>query len=57
VEVLAAASGVTETIDNGALLFALPIAVIAGLVSFFSPCVLPLGSFVWISRSLVRVCR
>ncbi|MER6613438.1 cytochrome c biogenesis CcdA family protein [Streptomyces xantholiticus] len=41
-EVLAAASGVTETINEGALLLALPIAVLAGLVSFFSPCVLPL---------------
>ncbi|MFC9756794.1 cytochrome c biogenesis CcdA family protein [Streptomyces sp. NPDC056921] len=27
---------------NGALLVALPLAVLAGLVSFFSPCVLPL---------------
>ncbi|MEU0086845.1 cytochrome c biogenesis protein CcdA [Streptomyces sp. NPDC006274] len=39
---LAAASGVTETISGGALLLALPIALLAGLVSFFSPCVLPL---------------
>jgi cytochrome c-type biogenesis protein len=39
---LAAASGVTETISEGALLLALPIALLAGLVSFFSPCVLPL---------------
>ncbi|NJP49124.1 cytochrome c biogenesis protein CcdA [Streptomyces sp. SBST2-5] len=30
------------TVLNGALLVALPIAVLAGLVSFFSPCVLPL---------------
>ncbi|MEW2631092.1 cytochrome c biogenesis protein CcdA [Streptomyces sp. NPDC048389] len=39
---LAAASGVTETISEGALPLALPLAVLAGLVSFFSPCVLPL---------------
>ncbi|CAL9457630.1 Thiol:disulfide interchange protein DsbD [Streptomyces sp. enrichment culture] len=31
-----------ETVRNGALLLALPIAVLGGLVSFFSPCVLPL---------------
>ncbi|MGW1881318.1 cytochrome c biogenesis CcdA family protein [Streptomyces sp. NPDC001970] len=31
-----------ETVYNGALLLALPIAVLGGLVSFFSPCVLPL---------------
>ncbi|WP_345044674.1 cytochrome c biogenesis CcdA family protein [Streptomyces sannanensis] len=31
-----------ETVLSGALLLALPIAVLAGLVSFFSPCVLPL---------------
>ncbi|MFF0398155.1 cytochrome c biogenesis CcdA family protein [Streptomyces sp. NPDC005248] len=30
------------TVLNGALLVALPIAVLGGLVSFFSPCVLPL---------------
>ncbi|MCX5312457.1 cytochrome c biogenesis protein CcdA [Streptomyces sp. NBC_01724] len=30
------------TVFNGALLVALPIAVLGGLVSFFSPCVLPL---------------
>ncbi len=30
-----------ETVRSGALLLALPIAVLAGLVSFFSPCVLP----------------
>ena len=30
------------TVMHGALLLALPIAVLAGLVSFFSPCVLPL---------------
>ncbi|MER5729622.1 cytochrome c biogenesis protein CcdA [Streptomyces sp. NPDC002138] len=35
-------TGVNETVLGGALLLALPIAVLAGLVSFFSPCVLPL---------------
>ncbi|MCX4818578.1 cytochrome c biogenesis protein CcdA [Streptomyces sp. NBC_01142] len=32
----------TETVSDGALILALPIAVLGGLVSFFSPCVLPL---------------
>jgi len=36
------ASGANETVLNGALLLALPVAVLGGLVSFFSPCVLPL---------------
>ncbi|MFF3751340.1 cytochrome c biogenesis CcdA family protein [Streptomyces sp. NPDC002018] len=36
------AAGLDETISSGALLIALPIALLAGLVSFFSPCVLPL---------------
>lgn len=36
------ASGMNETVLGGALLLALPIAVLGGLVSFFSPCVLPL---------------
>ncbi|MGW6613872.1 cytochrome c biogenesis CcdA family protein [Streptomyces erythrochromogenes] len=41
--VLAAeATGVNETVLSGALLLAVPIALLAGLVSFFSPCVLPL---------------
>lgn len=31
-----------QTVMSGALLLALPIAVLGGLVSFFSPCVLPL---------------
>ncbi|MGW1465668.1 cytochrome c biogenesis CcdA family protein [Streptomyces sp. NPDC002308] len=31
-----------ETVVNGALLAAVPIALLGGLVSFFSPCVLPL---------------
>jgi cytochrome c-type biogenesis protein len=39
---LAADSGLNETVLNGALLLALPVAVLGGLVSFFSPCVLPL---------------
>ncbi|AWL39068.1 MULTISPECIES: cytochrome c biogenesis CcdA family protein [Streptomyces] len=39
---LAATTGVNETVFSGALLVALPIALLAGLVSFFSPCVLPL---------------
>ncbi|SCF62031.1 cytochrome c-type biogenesis protein [Streptomyces sp. MnatMP-M17] len=38
----AMASGITETVSSGALLLALPIALLGGLVSFFSPCVLPL---------------
>jgi cytochrome c-type biogenesis protein len=39
---LAEATGRNETVFSGALLVALPIAVLGGLVSFFSPCVLPL---------------
>ncbi|MEU8435836.1 cytochrome c biogenesis protein CcdA [Streptomyces sp. NPDC029216] len=35
-------TGANTTVLNGALLLALPIALFAGLVSFFSPCVLPL---------------
>ena len=35
-------TGVAETVASGSLLLALPIAVAAGLVSFLSPCVLPL---------------
>ncbi|WP_445065664.1 cytochrome c biogenesis CcdA family protein [Streptomyces sp. SAS_281] len=31
-----------DTVQNGALLVALPLALLGGLVSFFSPCVLPL---------------
>jgi cytochrome c-type biogenesis protein len=41
VQVLAE-TGYNTTIVSGALLVALPIAVLGGLVSFFSPCVLPL---------------
>ncbi|MEU9132745.1 cytochrome c biogenesis protein CcdA [Kitasatospora sp. NPDC048540] len=36
-----AAAG-NETVLHGTVLFALPVAVLGGLVSFFSPCVLPL---------------
>jgi cytochrome c-type biogenesis protein len=39
---LAAIPGQIETVMSGALVVALPIAALAGLVSFFSPCVLPL---------------
>ncbi|WP_405686971.1 cytochrome c biogenesis CcdA family protein [Streptomyces sp. NBC_00057] len=35
-------AAVNPTVVDGALVVALPIAVLAGLVSFFSPCVLPL---------------
>ncbi|MEW1893231.1 MULTISPECIES: cytochrome c biogenesis protein CcdA [unclassified Streptomyces] len=37
-----AAAMQNNTVLNGALLVALPIALLGGLVSFFSPCVLPL---------------
>lgn len=36
-------SGLVETVVSGSLLLALPIAFVAGLVSFLSPCVLPLA--------------
>ncbi|ARZ69350.1 cytochrome C biogenesis protein ResC [Streptomyces albireticuli] len=40
---LAANAGdMNQTVLTGALLLALPVAVLGGLVSFFSPCVLPL---------------
>ncbi|MET7637110.1 cytochrome c biogenesis protein CcdA [Streptomyces sp. NPDC005438] len=39
---LASAIGPNETVLSGALLLAVPVAVLGGLVSFFSPCVLPL---------------
>ena len=38
----AALATVTETVVSGSLLLAIPIAVAAGLLSFLSPCVLPL---------------
>ncbi|MEU0108444.1 cytochrome c biogenesis protein CcdA [Streptomyces sp. NPDC006251] len=37
-----AAATVNDTVLTGALLLALPLAALGGLVSFFSPCVLPL---------------
>ncbi|MFE0178312.1 cytochrome c biogenesis CcdA family protein [Streptomyces sp. NPDC059002] len=39
---LAAITGPNQTVLSGALLLAIPVAVLGGLVSFFSPCVLPL---------------
>lgn len=39
---LSSGSLVAETVLDGSLLLALPLAVLAGLVSFASPCVLPL---------------
>ncbi|MEU1121167.1 MULTISPECIES: cytochrome c biogenesis protein CcdA [unclassified Streptomyces] len=39
---LAAVSGPNQTVMGGALLLAIPVALLGGLVSFFSPCVLPL---------------
>ncbi|MCI0384089.1 cytochrome c biogenesis CcdA family protein [Streptomyces sp. CNQ085] len=39
---LASATGVNETVLTGGLLLAVPVALLGGLVSFFSPCVLPL---------------
>ncbi|MFE7644534.1 cytochrome c biogenesis CcdA family protein [Streptomyces phaeoluteigriseus] len=42
VTVLAAATDPNQTVMSGALLLAVPIALLGGLVSFFSPCVLPL---------------
>ncbi|MET9291587.1 cytochrome c biogenesis protein CcdA [Streptomyces sp. NPDC003077] len=36
------AAGQNQTVMTGALLAAVPLALLAGLVSFFSPCVLPL---------------
>ncbi|MGW1015344.1 cytochrome c biogenesis CcdA family protein [Streptomyces niveus] len=36
------AAGFDTTILTGSILLAIPVAVLAGLVSFFSPCVLPL---------------
>ncbi|WP_320778811.1 cytochrome c biogenesis CcdA family protein [Streptomyces sp. CRN 30] len=39
---LAALTDQNQTVMSGALLLALPVALLGGLVSFFSPCVLPL---------------
>ncbi|PWI45649.1 cytochrome c biogenesis protein CcdA [Streptomyces sp. ICBB 8177] len=38
----AGATGPNQTVLSGALLLAIPVALLGGLVSFFSPCVLPL---------------
>ncbi|WP_183406981.1 cytochrome c biogenesis CcdA family protein [Nocardioides marmorisolisilvae] len=35
-------SWLRQTINDGSLLLAIPVALVAGLVSFFSPCVVPL---------------
>ncbi|MEU9975949.1 cytochrome c biogenesis protein CcdA [Streptomyces sp. NPDC051014] len=40
--VAAVTDGPNTTVMNGALLLALPVALLGGIVSFFSPCVLPL---------------
>jgi cytochrome c-type biogenesis protein len=42
VSALAAATDANQTVLTGALLLAVPVALLGGLVSFFSPCVLPL---------------
>ncbi|MGC0423234.1 cytochrome c-type biogenesis protein [Embleya sp. AB8] len=39
---LVAAEQINNTVYTGSLLAAMPIALLAGLISFFSPCVLPL---------------
>ena len=39
---LIALGDTTETVQSGAILLAVPVALAAGLLSFFSPCVLPL---------------
>ncbi|HEU0129482.1 MAG TPA: cytochrome c biogenesis CcdA family protein [Mycobacteriales bacterium] len=39
---MTALGGVQDTVLSGSLLLALPVALLAGLVSFLSPCVLPL---------------
>ncbi len=36
-------NGITQTVTDGSLLLAIPLALAAGLVSFLSPCVLPLA--------------
>ena len=37
-----ALSSVTQTVTSGSLFLAIPLALAAGLISFLSPCVLPL---------------
>lgn len=39
---LATSNAFADTVLNGSMLLALPVAILAGLVSFVSPCVLPL---------------
>ncbi|WKX71889.1 cytochrome c biogenesis CcdA family protein [Streptomyces sp. XD-27] len=39
---VALAASAPETVESGALLLAIPVAAFGGLISFFSPCVLPL---------------
>lgn len=39
---IALATSLTEQVLNGSVLLSFPIAVIAGIVAFLSPCVLPL---------------
>ena len=39
---LETSSWLRETVNDGSLLLAVPVALVAGLVSFFSPCVVPL---------------
>jgi cytochrome c-type biogenesis protein len=41
-QVLLAVGETNQTVASGAILLAVPVALAAGLVSFFSPCVLPL---------------
>jgi cytochrome c-type biogenesis protein len=42
VSALIALGDTTATVESGAILLAMPVALAAGLLSFFSPCVLPL---------------
>ena len=39
---MSVADAFVETVTDGSLLLAVPVAAVAGLVSFLSPCVLPL---------------
>ena len=39
---IAVASSLTEQVLNGSVLLSFPISIVAGLVAFLSPCVLPL---------------
>ena len=39
---IALATSLTEQVLNGSVLLSFPIAVVAGIVAFLSPCVLPL---------------